>query len=215
MKTIHSFKIIIAALTLGALMPVQHVRAGFELDGFDGNEAFTAVDWLDNAAGREVWWVLNNTKPFYTVDFSGVGDWTSTALVSHNGVLWIFWFRFSGSAVDVAFWRIVNGALTSAATYTTSGWFIGINGLAGQKYVQGFFQPAGNTAFWLVGTAGNVDATGFFGLAGSGWEQLTFTHNTEDSGTFFVHFRNFASKQYATYLFDNNGNWIAASSYQA
>lgn len=213
MKTILNFKVIIAALALFIVMPPPQAGAAFTFSSTISSDDFTAVGFSDVAAGRRAWWVLNRTSPFFTVDISGAGGWAPIDVVTNDGALWIVWFRTVGTNFEVAFWRIVNGTLTTAATYTTSGWAIGDVVVAGDKLVLRWGEAGGNRAFWVVGTAGNIDATGVWPIGGTGWTFLIL-RASELLGTFGAEFFRFSTGQYTSYLYDNQGNWIAANTYQ-
>lgn len=216
MKTIHRLK---SMLLAGAMLAFTGPSFGapFFPASASFNEGYSATKFADT--NREVYWVLHNTVPMFTIDITRTSGWQILndpfiQSISDDGSVWLVWARGTpGNPWDIAFWRIVNGALVGAGTYTFSGWdpYPG-GGPIGDSYAQAFYGSGfDRLAFWVINPACQIQATMAWNLVGTGWWSIGFLDFAEDAETITVQFFNFDQRLATQYLMDKNGNWLAAS----
>lgn len=231
----------------------------FDASSHNGNHSALRF-YDENAYDHFIYWVLNLGVPQFTVDVAGnntgwypaeVGNnwWRGwyglggmNTIISDDGALWLQWFRGdylaglkSGVAagtgpLDVAFWKIVNGAIVGAGTYSTVDWLPWEGHPLGEGFVQSFFQDTDpydgedfvngfsypeSWAVWIVNATGGIQAVLGWFLDFTGW-QMSRIHVAEAQGMIVVEFvntLNSAPRQITQYVFDSQGNWLNAYSY--
>lgn len=108
------------------------------------------------------------------------------------------------------------GALTTAVTYTTSGWDprLETDGqlLGNNKTLIFFDNPTSDQlAAWLLGTTGLIEKTFLWADVG-GW--VVEDSACDEFGNIFrILYDNAAARQLAQFVFDGDGNWTAANTF--
>lgn len=220
MKTSRSFKqaLMAAALVLASAQP--NAQAAFTVsDGFEGDEAIKNghcfVDFIDGAA--QAFWIFKGSTPLYTVGITTTGAWLlEEKVIRHDGSFVVFWEQVVGDTTQFALWVYSpTGALTTAATYSTSGWNprLDTDGqLLNSKFLIFFTSASGlQEAAWLVNDSGVVEKT-FLWADGGGWVEADETCD-EFGNIFRILFNNAGARLLTQFVFDGNGNWTGADTF--
>lgn len=221
MKTCTLFKRALAAAALVLASAQPNARAAFTVDsGFEGDRValtngFCFVDFIDGAS--QAFWIFNGSTPLYTVGLTTTGAWfIEEKLIRNDGSFVVFWQQTVGATVQFALWVYgPNGALTTAATYSTSGWdpVLDTDGqILKSKFVI-FFDDGTFTqrAAWLVNGSGVVEKT-FLWADASGWVERDSACD-EFGDIFRVLYDNPTARLLTQFVFDSSGNWTGANTF--
>lgn len=215
MKTLTRIKSALLASLVFAFASPDKVQGAFTYNATDYNDGYSVTHLVDGA--RNLFLVLNRGAQAYTaVDIGVTGNWVIYDwYVLDDGTLVLHWGRNTATGVELAMWRITNGALVSAAGYSTSGWapitsmLVPYGGAVGDKDLRCFTNPGPTQiAAWLISANGIIEKTFAWALA-SGWA-INAIYTSEDASLFTVEW---LGNGLAYYTFDGNGNWIGANSY--